>query len=62
VTLTFRLDDEARSGWDRAADECSVTKTALVEAIGRLLNDDPDILPPEAFELARKIDRERRNR
>lgn len=62
MTVSFRLEDQARAGWDRVATENNVTLTALIEALGRLLEQSSDAMPPEVVNLAQRIDRERRNR
>lgn len=61
--VTVRLEDEAARGWDRLTERHSVTKTALAEALGQLLDEGEDgWVPMEAIRRARLIDRDRRRR
>lgn len=62
--MTLRLTDEARAGWEKACVTTGVSLTALVEAIGRDLNDSGRLLERGAdlIEAARVIDLERRRR
>lgn len=58
----MRISDEARRGFDRLATRHGVTLTALLEALGQLVEAQPDALPPEVIDAARRIDFERRSR
>ncbi len=57
---SYRLTDEAVAGFDRLATRRRVTVTALLEAFGRLADDNPTI--DVIVALARDIDRERYSR
>lgn len=57
-----RLTDTAAEGWDRLCTRRGVTLTALIEALGQML-DEGDFSPTEeAIQRARHIDRDRRSR
>lgn len=62
VKVTLRLTEEARRGLDRSARRVGVTLTAMVEAIGMRLDEEPDLLQRHTVDLARRIDAERRAR
>jgi hypothetical protein len=57
-----RLTDDAAAGWDRLCTRRGVTMTALIEALGRSLNEGEEWVPDDAIRRAREIDRERRSR
>ena len=59
---SVRISDEARRGFDRLATSHGVTLTALLEALGQLIESTPDAIPPEVIDAARRIDFERRSR
>lgn len=56
----FELTEDALTGIDTLAQRHHATKTAIVEALGRLGRTVD--LPPEVVELAQRIDQERRSR
>ena len=60
--ISAQLSPEGRRGWDRATTAGGVTLTALMEALGLMLDERSNWLPPEAVERARLIDRERNSR
>ena len=62
MKVSLRLTEDARRGLDRAAARAGVSLTALLEAFGLLLLEQPDLLLDEAVERARQIDAERRSR
>lgn len=58
---SYRLSDEAVTGFDRMAARHRITVTAMLEAFGQLAaHDDPQ--PAEVVERATGIDRQRRSR
>lgn len=57
---TVRLSEEARRGWWKAKRGQSFT--AVVEAVGRALDDGTLELPDEVLETARQVDDERHTR
>lgn len=59
---TIRLSDQSRGGWERSKQETGCNVTALIEAIGLLLDRGEYRLPPEVIELAREIQAERDSR
>lgn len=63
--LTVRLGREARRGWQKASRQTGCSITAILEAIGRDLDHNPDRLlerGSDLIEAARQIDLERRGR
>lgn len=63
--LTVRLGRGARNGWQKASRMSGCSITAIIEAIGRDLEKDPDRLlkrGEDLIEAARAIDLERRGR
>lgn len=63
--VTLRLSDEARAGLERGCVAYGVSITALVEAIGRTMLTETEMLGKrgaDIVELARQIDAERRSR
>lgn len=57
------LTDEARQGWTEFARTSHVTVSALLEVLGRRLNEGrPPVLDSEAVAEARNIDGDRRSR
>lgn len=60
--VTVRLGDSASRGWDRVTDDEGITRTALAEALGQMIDERAWEPPDEAIQRARKIDRERRRR
>lgn len=63
MTITVRLDDDARRGWQKVADQHDLSLTALVEAMGRLLDQHPGRLDmDEVIALAKAIKAERASR
>lgn len=58
----MRISDDARRGLDRVATRYGVTLTALLEAMGRYLDEDPTRVHQGVIETARQIDFERRSR
>lgn len=59
---TALVTDRADAGIDRMLARRGVTWTALVEALGQLLDEGTDWVPDEAVERARAIDRQRYSR
>ena len=59
---SVRISDEARRGLDRLATSHGVTLTALLEALGRQVDSDPEVIPSAVIDEARRIDFERRSR
>lgn len=61
-----RLSDESAEGWALVCQEAGVTFSGLLEALGRRLHDDQNradfLIRHPLFELARKVDEERRSR
>lgn len=57
-----RLTDTSAAGWDRLCTRRGVTLTALLEAVGQMLDEGADWPIDEAIDRARQIDRERRSR
>lgn len=59
--ISALLSDEARRGWERVCLRERVSLSALLEALGRHLDESPGELP-DVFDLAAEVDRERGNR
>ena len=59
---SVRISDDARRGFDRLATSQGVTLTALLEALGQRVETQPDVIPAEVIDAARRIDFERRSR
>lgn len=63
MTITVRLDDEARRGWNRLIAQHDLNLTVVVEAMGRLLDEHPGQLDlDEVIKLATAIKAERGSR
>ncbi len=61
--LQVRLTEDAREGWDRAAEREGANLTALLEAYGEALSGRKPIrLPASVVQRAREIDRQRHSR
>lgn len=59
MRTSVTLDDAGRRGWDKARRSTGCSFAALVEAIGRALDRDMGLLPPEVIEEARNIQADR---
>lgn len=59
--ISALLSDEARRGWERVCSRERVTLSALLEALGRRLDESPNELP-DVFAEAAEVDKERGNR
>jgi biotin operon repressor len=57
-----RLEDQAARGWEQLPERLGVTRTAIAEALGQMLDEGVWTPPVEAVTRARRIDRERRRR
>lgn len=60
--LQPRVSDEARRGWQRAVEANATDLSALMEALGRALDDGTFRVPEEVAVMARRIEAERRRR
>lgn len=60
--VSARLSPEALRGWDRACTQTGTNFTAMIEALGQLLNERVDWLPKEAARRAIEVELERNAR
>lgn len=60
--IRARLSDEAKAAWERLCISEGVTITALIEALGRDLDEGGWTPSRRVFSEARRIDRARRSR
>lgn len=56
------MTERAWEGWDTLLTRRNVTFTAVAEALGEMLDRGVDVIPEEAIQRAKQIDRERRSR